>query len=155
MASALYTYTGFPFAYFQVPVTWSLIKTLYCMLTTVFIIINSPSLINAPSIFNREEVENSPKRARVDKRLFWPQIFLKFGISYFCVVYIHIIKAKSHSYQHYAQTSVCMFTVAMETPPDKVKMIFFMIFNIFLLFRKLLIKILIPHHARTNTKFLS
>ena len=155
MASALYTYTGFPFAYFQVPVTWYLIKTLYCMLTTVFILINSPSLINAPSIFNREEGENLPKRARVDKRLFWPQIFLKFEVSYFCVVYIHIIKAKGHSYQHYAQTSVCMFTVATETPPDKVKMTFFMIFNIFLLFRKLLIKILIQHHARTNTKFLS
>ena len=61
---------------------------------------------------------------RVDKRLFWPKIFSKIEVSYF-VVLIHIIKAICHSYQDYAQRSVCIFTVAMETPTNKVKMIFF------------------------------
>ena len=69
------------------------------------------------------------------------------------VVYLYIIKATSHSYQDYAKTSVCMFTVAMETPTNKVKMPFVTIF-ILLLFSKLLLKISIPHHTRTNTKLL-
>ena len=43
------------------------------------------------------------------------------------MVYINIIKAQCHSYQDYAQTSVCMFTSAMETPINKVKMPFFII----------------------------
>ena len=47
-----------------------------------------------------------------------------------------------------------MFTVAMEIPTNKVKMPFFMIFHVFLLFLKFLIKFLIPHHVRTNTKLL-
>ena len=47
------------------------------------------------------------------------------------MVYIHIIKEICHSYQDYAQTSVCMFTVAMETPTNKVKMTFFIFFDIF------------------------
>ena len=84
----------------------------------------------------------------VDKRLFWPQSFL------FCVVYINIIKVVCHSYQDYTETSVCMFTVAMETPINKVKMSFFIIFDIFLLILKLLIKISVLHHERTNTKLL-
>ena len=72
--------------------------------------------------------------------------FLIFGVN------IHIIKAICHSYQDYAQRSVCMFTVAMEMPTNKIKMTFFMIYDIFLLFQKLPIKISIPHHTRTNTK---
>ena len=76
---------------------------------------------------------------------------LKFFI---CDVNIHIIKAICHSYQNYAQSSVCTFTVAMETSTNKVKITFFMMYDIFLLFQKLPIKVSIPHHARTNTKLL-
>ena len=59
-----------------------------------------------------------------------------------------------YSYQDYAQTSVCMFTVTMETPIHKVKMPIFIIFNVLLPSSKLLIKISILHHARTNSKLL-
>ena len=47
------------------------------------------------------------------------------------MVYIHIIKAICHRYQHYAQISVCMFIDAMETPPNKVKIPFFVFFFFF------------------------
>ena len=72
----------------------------------------------------------------------------------FCVVYINIIKVISHRYQYYAQISVCMFTVAMGTPTNKAEMQFFTISIIFLQFLKLLLKISIPHHARTNIELL-
>ena len=62
-----------------------------------------------------------------------------------------MIKGICHSYQDYAQTSVCMFTVAMETLTNMAKMPFFIFFDIFLLFLELLIKISILHHTRTNT----
>ena len=39
------------------------------------------------------------------------------------------MKAMRHNYQDYAQTSVCMFTVAMEMSTNKVKMIFFIIYD--------------------------
>ena len=58
------------------------------------------------------------------------------------MIYIHIIKGICHSYQDYAQTSVCMFTVAMETPTKKGENDSFHIFlDIFLLFLELLIRI--------------
>ena len=48
-----------------------------------------------------------------------------------------------------------MFTVAMETPPNKVKMSFFNNFrHFFPLILKLLIKISVPHHEKTNIKLL-
>ena len=53
----------------------------------------------------------------------------------FCVVYIHIIKAVCHSYPDFAPKSVCMFTVAMETSINKVKMPFCKTFAIFCCFR--------------------
>ena len=62
------------------------------------------------------------------------------------MVYIHLLKAICHSYQAYAQMSVCMFTVAMETSTNKVKKLFFILFYIFLLFPKLLIKVSVAHH---------
>ena len=76
------------------------------------------------------------------------------GFFLFCVINIHIIKAICHSYQDCAQKFVCMLTVAMEILTNKVKMTFFIIYDIFLLFQKLPIKISIPYHARTNTKLL-
>ena len=79
--------------------------------------------------------------------------FLKMWSFFFCVVYFYIIKATHHCYQDYAQKSVCMFTVATETPTNKVKMPFFTFFFILLLFLKHL-KSSIPHHTRTNTKLL-
>ena len=42
----------------------------------------------------------------------------------FYVFYIHIIKAICHSYKDYAQISVSLFTVAMDTPTGKVKIHF-------------------------------
>ena len=47
------------------------------------------------------------------------------------VVYIYMIKAICHSYQNYAQLSVCMLTVAMETLTNKMKVPFLTIFYIF------------------------
>ena len=76
------------------------------------------------------------------------------NLKFLCLVYLYIIKATHQSYLDYAQQSVCMFTVAMETPTNKVKMTFFTFFFILLLFSKLLLKISIPHHTRTNTKLL-
>ena len=80
--------------------------------------------------------------------------FLKMWSFFFCVIYLYIIKATRHTYQDYAKKSVCMFTIAMETPTNKVKMPFFTFFFILLLFSKRLLKVSIPHHTRTNTKLL-
>ena len=54
------------------------------------------------------------------------------------MVNIHIKKEICHSYKDYAQTSVCVFIIAMETSINKVKMPH--VFYIFLLFLKLLIR---------------
>ena len=78
--------------------------------------------------------------------------FLKIS-SLVYVVYISIVKAIGQSYQDNVQTYVYMFSVAMETLTDMVKMSFFAIFIILLLFLKLL-KISIWHQERTNTKLL-
>ena len=46
----------------------------------------------------------------------------------------YIIKSVCHSTkQNYAQTSVCTFAISIETPANKVKLLFFIIFLIFLL----------------------
>ena len=50
------------------------------------------------------------------------------------MVYIHLIRGICRSYQDFAQTSLCMFSVAMETPTNKVKMTFFILFDVCLLF---------------------
>ena len=64
------------------------------------------------------------ERAKVDDIRF-SEKFLSF---LFCAVYI--IKAICDSYQDYAQTSVCMITIAMETLTNRMKMSFLRIFDI-------------------------
>ena len=79
-----------------------------------------------------------------DNRILSSSIRRIFKLEYLFLIYsfyIHIIKTICHSYQDYVQ----MFTVAMETPTNNVKMPFCIIFNIFLLFPKPQIKISIPH----------
>ena len=70
----------------------------------------------------------------------------------YSVVYTHMTKAICHSYKACTQTFVCMVIVAMGTPRNKVKMPFFIICNIFLLFPNILITISIPHHGDMRNK---
>ena len=102
----------------------------------------------------QQKLVSLKQRARVNNRLFLASDFLKMCSCLFCVVDIHIIKAICHCFQIIDQTSVGTFDVAMETLENKVKMHFFLIFYMFLLFSEILIKIAIPHHPRTNTKLL-
>ena len=83
--------------------------------------------------------KNDTQRARLYEA-FLASGFLKIWSFFFCVVYLYIMKATCHSYQDYAQKSVWLFTAAMETPTNKVKMPFFTFFFILLLFSKLLLR---------------
>ena len=63
--------------------------------------------------------------------------FLKIRSSIFYIVNTHIMKAVCHSNKTYTQTSVYMLSVTMETQTTTMKMLFFKIFNIVLLFLEL------------------